>query len=53
MYFSETVVVYDMKVVRCIQQNEYMNLCLFQRSKPSIDLGPRSLRLNMDKICFS
>ena len=41
---SETVVVYDMKVGRYIQPNEYMNLYLFQRSRPSTDLGLRALR---------
>ena len=34
-----------MKVGRCMQPNEYMNLCVFQSSRPSIDLGLRSLRL--------
>ena len=41
---SETVLVYDMKVNRCIQPNKYMNLYVFQRSRPSSDLGPGSLR---------
>ena len=33
MDFSETVVVYDIKVGRCSQLNEYMNLYEYQRSR--------------------
>ena len=47
MDFSETVVVYDIKVGRFIQLNDYMNLYEYQRSRPFIDLCPRSLRLNI------
>ena len=36
--FSETIVVYDIKVDRYSQLNEYMKL--YQRSKSLIDLGP-------------
>ena len=32
MDFSETVVVYDIKVGRCSQLNEYMKLYEYQRS---------------------
>ena len=42
MDFSETIVVYDVKVGRCSQLNEYMNLYEYQRSS-FIDLGPRLL----------
>ena len=42
MDFSETVVVFDIKVGRCCQLNEYMNLYEYQRSRSFIDLGPRS-----------
>ena len=38
--FSETVVVYDIKVGRCSQLNEYMKLYEYQRSRSFIDLGP-------------
>ena len=31
-FFSETIVVYDIKVGRCSQLNEYMNLYEYQRS---------------------
>ena len=41
MDFSETIVVYDVKIVRCSQQNDYMNLYEYQRSRSFIDLGPR------------
>ena len=44
MDFSETIVVYDMKVGRCNQLNEYMNLYEYQRSRSFIDLSTRSLR---------
>ena len=37
--FSETIVVYDVKVGRCSQLNEYMKLYEYQRSRPLIDLG--------------
>ena len=44
MDFSETIVVYDVKVGRCSLLNEYMNLYENQRSRSFIDLHPRSLR---------
>ena len=37
-FFSETILVYDIKVGRCSQPNEYMKLFEYQRS--FIDLGP-------------
>ena len=40
MNFSETIVVYDEKVGRCSQLNEYMKLYEYQRSRSLIDLGP-------------
>ena len=43
MDFSETIVVYDIKVCRFSQINECMNLYEYQRSRSFIDLGPRSL----------
>ena len=47
MDFSETIVVYDIKVVRCNELNEFMNLYKYQRSRSFIDLGTRSLRFNI------
>ena len=38
--FSENMVVYDIKVGRCSQLNEYMKLYENQRSRSFIDLGP-------------
>ena len=38
--FSETIVVYDIKVGRCSQLNEYMKLNEYRRSRSFIDLGP-------------
>ena len=38
--FSETIVVYDIKVGRCSQLNEYMKLYEYQRSRSLIELGP-------------
>ena len=38
--FSETLVVYDIKVGRCNQINEYMKQYEYQRSRSFIDLGP-------------
>ena len=37
--FSETIVVYDLKVGRCSQLNEYMKLYEYQRSRSFIDVG--------------
>ena len=47
MDFSETIVVYDVKVGRCSLLNECMNLYEYQRSRSFIDLGPRSLSVNI------
>ena len=38
--FSETIVVYDIKVGICSQLNKYINLYEYQRSRSFIDLGP-------------
>ena len=40
MDFSETIVVYDIKVVKCSHLNEYMTLYEDQRSRSFIDLVP-------------
>ena len=40
MDFSETFVIYDIKVGRCSQLNEDMKLYEYQRSRSLIDLGP-------------
>ena len=40
MDFSETVVVYDIKVGICSQLNEYMKLYEYQRSRSLIDQVP-------------
>ena len=50
MDFSETIVVYDIKVGRCSQLIEYMKLYEYQRSRSFIDLGPNlsySICLNL------
>ena len=39
-FFSETVVVYYIKVGRCSQLNEYMKLYEYQRSRSFTDLDP-------------
>ena len=44
MDFSETIVVYDVKVGRCSELNQYMTLYEYQRSGSFIDVHPRSLR---------
>ena len=38
--FQKTIVVYDVKIGRCSQPNEYMKLYEYQRSRSLIDLGP-------------
>ena len=40
MDFSETIVVYDIKVGRCSRLNEYMKLYEYQRSRSFIDVSP-------------
>ena len=50
MDFSETIVVYDIKVGSFIQLNEYMNLYEYQRSSSFTDLHPRSLSFNIFKL---
>ena len=40
MDFSETIVVYDIKVGRCSQLNEHMKLYEYQRSRSFTNLGP-------------
>ena len=50
MDFSETIVVYDIKVGRFIQLNEYMNLYEYQRPRSFTDLRPRSIRFNILKL---
>ena len=52
MDFSETIVVCDVKVGRCCQINDYMNLYEYQRSSSFTDLGPRSLSFNIFKFRF-
>ena len=47
MDFSETIVVYDIKVDRFSLLNEYMNHYEYQRSRSFIELRPRSLRFNI------
>ena len=50
MDFSETSVVFDIKVGKCSQLNVYMNLYQYQRSRSFIDLHQRSLSF---KLFFS
>ena len=50
MVFTETVVVYDIKVGRCSYLNEFMNL--HERSRSFFDLGPVSLRFNIFSFLF-
>ena len=38
--FSGIIVVYDIKIGRCSQLNEYMMLYEYQRSRSFLDLGP-------------
>ena len=40
MDISEIIVLYDIKVGRCSQLNEYMKFHEYQRSRSFIDLGP-------------
>ena len=52
MNFSKKIIVYDIKVGRCSQLNEYMNLYEYQKLRSFIDCHPRSLRFNIFKLLF-
>ena len=43
IYFSKTIAAYDLKVGRCIEQNDLMNLHEYQRSRSFPDLCQKSL----------
>ena len=47
MDFSETIVVYDIKVGRFSLLNKYMNHYEYQRSRSFTELRPRSFRFNI------
>ena len=47
--FSETIVIYDIKVGRCTQLNDYMKLYGYQRSRSFIELVPN----HSDSICLN
>ena len=38
--FQQPIVVYDIKIGRCSQLNEYMKIYGYQRSRSFVDLGP-------------
>ena len=50
MDFSETILVYDIKVGRFIQLNEYMDIYEYQKSRSFTDFRPRSLIFNIFHI---
>ena len=52
MDFSETIVVFDIKIGTCSQLNVYMNLNEYQRSRSFIDLRRRPLSFNIFKLFF-
>ena len=53
MDFSETIVVFDVKVGKCSKLNEYMNVYEYQTSRSFIGLGPRSLRFTPFSSVYS
>ena len=50
--YKNNIFVYNIKVGRCSQSNEYMKHYEYQRSTSFIDLHPRSLRFNIFKLFF-
>ena len=50
MDFSETVVVYDVKVGRFSYLNEYIKQNEYQKSRSFIDPGPRSRRFTFSNF---
>ena len=53
MDFSETIVVYDIKVGRFSLLNEYMNHYEYQRSRSFVELRLRSLRFIIFQSSFA
>ena len=53
MDLLENIVVCDIKVGRCNQINEYMNLYEYQSSRSFIDLRQRSLRFNIFQLLLT
>ena len=51
--FSKTIVVYDIKVGRCSQLNEYMKLYEYQSSRSFIDHGPNHSDSNFLNFFFA
>ena len=50
MDFSETIVVFAIKVSRCSQLNLYMNLYEYQRSRSLVELCRRPLSFNISNF---
>ena len=50
--FSETIAACDLKVGRCKQLIELMNVYGYQRSGSFLDLGPRSFTYEKLKLVF-
>ena len=48
IYFSKTIAAYDLKVSRCIELNDLINLHDIQRSRSFFDLCQRSLFSNIN-----
>ena len=52
IYFSKTIAAYDLKVCRCIELNDLINLHEYQKSRLFFDRCKRSLFSNLN-IFFS
>ena len=52
IYFSKTIAAYDLKVGRCIEINDLMNLYENRRSRSFIDLRHRSLCFQTFNLYF-
>ena len=51
--YSETLVVYDIKVGIYSKLNEYVEINMYQRSRSFFDLCPRSLRFRIFQTAFT
>ena len=51
--FSETIAACDLKVGRCRQLIEFMNVYEYSRSMSFLDLGPRSFKYENENLLFS
>ena len=53
IYFSKTIVAYDLKVRRCIELKNFMNLHEYQRSRSFFEFSPKVTQFWKLNLFFS